>query len=91
MKYSIEKSIEILERAPTVLTTLLSGINDDWVMNNEGPETFSPYDVLGHLIHGEKTDWVARAKMILKFGNTKTFERWDRFAQYEESNGKTLQ
>ncbi len=91
MKYSVEKSIEILERTPVVLQSLLSGINDDWVMNNEGPETFSPYDVIGHLIHGEKTDWILRAKMILEFGNTKTFVPWDRFAQYEESKGKTLQ
>jgi DinB superfamily len=91
MKYSAAKSIDILEKTPAVLTTLLAGISNDWVMNNEGPETFSPYDVLGHLIHGEKTDWVVRAKMILEFGNTKTFERWDRFAQYEESKGKSLQ
>jgi DinB superfamily len=91
MKYSVAKSIEILENTPAVLTTLLAGVSDDWVMNNEGPDTFSPYDVLGHLIHGEKTDWVVRAKMILEFGNTKTFERWDRFAQYEESKGKSLQ
>jgi hypothetical protein len=91
MKYSAAKSIEILDRTPAVLATLLAGVSDDWVMNNEGPETFSPYDVLGHLIHGEKTDWVVRAKMILEFGNTKTFERWDRFAQYEESKGKSLQ
>jgi DinB superfamily len=91
MKYSAAKSIEILDRTPAVLAILLAGVSDDWVMNNEGPETFSPYDVLGHLIHGEKTDWVVRAKMILEFGNTKTFERWDRFAQYEESKGKSLQ
>jgi DinB superfamily len=91
MKYSTAKSIEILERTSAVLAILLSGLSDDWVMNNEAPETFSPYDVLGHLIHGEKTDWVVRAKMILEFGNTKTFERWDRFAQYEESKDKTLQ
>ncbi len=91
MKYSLERSYEILERAPAVLQSLLAGLSDDWIMPNEGPETFSPYDVVGHLIHGEKTDWVPRAKMILEFGNTKTFERYDRFAQYEESNGKSLQ
>ena len=91
MKYSIAKSIEILERTPAVLTTLLSGIDDDWVMNNEGPETFSPYDVIGHLIHGEKTDWTARTKMILEFGSSKPFVPWNRFAQFEESKGKTLQ
>ena len=91
MKYSIERSIEIMERTPTVLNNMLSGIGDDWVMNNEGPETFSPYDVIGHLVHGERTDWTARTKRILEFGDTKTFDLWNRFAQYEESKGKTLQ
>lgn len=91
MRFSIERSIEILERTPGVLNTMLSGIGDEWVMNNEGPETFSPYDVIGHLVHGEKTDWTARTKRILEFGDTKTFDLWNRFAQYEESKGKTLQ
>ena len=85
MKYSLERSYEILDRTPVVLQDLLSGLPDDWVMPNEGPETFSPYDVIGHLVHGEKTDWTVRTKMILEFGNTKTF------AQYEESKGKSLQ
>ena len=91
MKYSLERSYEILDRTPAVLQALLAGLSDDWIMPNEGPETFSPYDVVGHLIHGEKTDWTARAKMILEFGNTKTFERWDRTAMYEASKGKTMQ
>jgi hypothetical protein len=91
MQYSLERSYEILDRTPAVLQALLSGLPDDWVMPNEGPETFSPYDVVGHLIHGEKTDWTARAKMILEFGNTQTFVKWNRFAQYEESKGRSLQ
>jgi hypothetical protein len=91
MKYDLNKSIEILERTPAVLQALLSGINDDWIIQNEGPETFSSYDVIGHLIHGEKTDWTTRTKRIMEYGNSKTFELWDRFAQYEESKGKTLQ
>lgn len=91
MKYSLEESCQLLERTPSVLKTLLSNLVDDWVMNNEGAETFSPYDVVGHLIHGEKTDWVARTKIILEFGLSKPFEPYDRFAQYEESKGKTLQ
>ena len=91
MKYSLERSYEILDRTPAVLHALLAGLSDDWIMPNEGPETFSPYDVVGHLIHGEETDWTARAKMILEFGNTKTFERWDRTAMYEASKGKTMQ
>jgi hypothetical protein len=91
MKYSLERSYEILDRTPAVLQSLLAGLSDDWIMPNEGPETFSPYDVVGHLIHGEKTDWTARMKMILEFGNTKTFERWNRVAMYEESKGKSMQ
>ncbi|HLF45550.1 MAG TPA: DinB family protein [Chitinophagaceae bacterium] len=91
MKYSLDKSFEILERTPAVLKTLLTDLDEDWIMNNEGPETFSPYDVLGHLLHGEKTDWAARIKLILDQGVSKSFIPWDRFAMYEESKGKTLQ
>ncbi|MBL7703656.1 MAG: DinB family protein [Ferruginibacter sp.] len=91
MRYSLERSYEILDRTPAVLNALLCGLPDDWIIPNEGPETFSPYDVVGHLIHGEKTDWTARMKRILEFGNTKMFEKYDRFAQYEESKGKSLQ
>lgn len=91
MKYSVTISVQILERTPVVLKNLLEGIDDNWVMNNEGPETFSPYDVIGHLIHGEKTDWVPRAKIIMEHGLPKPFEPYDRFAQYEESKGKSLE
>lgn len=90
MKYNVSEAATILQRTPAVLKTLLEGLHDEWIMTNEGPETFSPFDVLGHLIHGEKTDWVTRAKMILEYGNTKTFVPWDRFAQYKESEGKSL-
>jgi hypothetical protein len=91
MKYSLERSYEVLERTPTVLRVLLSGLDDEWVMNNEGPETFSPFDVIGHLVNGEKTDWRPRITMILEYGDTKTFALFNRFAQYEESKGKTLE
>jgi hypothetical protein len=91
MQFDIQQSIEILGRTPAVLNALLTELSDEWVMNNEGPETFSPYDVIGHLIHGEKTDWRARTKMILELGNSKTFVPYDRFAQFENSKGKTLQ
>lgn len=91
MKFDIKRSVEILERTPATLKTLLSGLHDDWTMSNEGPETFSPYDVIGHLVHGERTDWAVRAKIILESGLSKPFVPWDRFAQYEESRGKTLE
>ena len=90
MKYSINEAAQVLEKTPLVLRSLLTGLSDGWTLSNEGPDTFSPYDVLGHLIHGEKTDWVTRAKIILAFGISKPFTPWDRFAQYEESKGKTL-
>lgn len=91
MKFTIKQSVEVLERTPAVLKTLLSNLSDDWTMNNEGPDTFSPFDVVGHLLHGEKTDWTVRTTMILEHGLNKTFEPYDRFAQYEESKGKSLE
>ena len=91
MKFDLDKSYQILERTPSVLRIILSGLDDDWTMNNEGPDTFSPYDVIGHLIQGEKTDWKDRATMILEHGTNKSFAPFDRFAQFEESKGKSLQ
>jgi hypothetical protein len=90
MNYDFNRSIQVLERTPATLRELLSGLDENWLMNNEGPETFSPYDVVGHLVHGEKTDWTSRIKRILEHGNTKAFDIFDRFAMYEESKGKTI-
>ena len=91
MNYNQQQAVDILQRIPAVLNSLLRNLPDNWVMNNEGPDTFSPYDVVGHLIHGERTDWVVRAKLILEHGTAKPFATYDRFAQYEESKGKTLE
>lgn len=88
--FSIQKSIAILERTPAVLRSLLQDLPDDWTLQNEGGETWSPYDIVGHYIHGEKTDWIPRIKIILNDGDNKTFEPFDRFAQFKESKGKTL-
>ncbi len=90
MQFDLHQSIEILERTPTVLKSLLSGLSDEWVMQNEGGESWSPYDVVGHLLHGEKTDWMARMNIILQYGESVPFERFDRFAQFTDSKGKTL-
>jgi uncharacterized damage-inducible protein DinB len=70
---------------------MLQNISPDWTENNEGGETWSVFDVLGHLVHGEKTDWIPRAKIILSDAPDKTFQPFDRFAQFDESKGKTLQ
>lgn len=90
MNFTIEKSIEILERTPAVLETMLKNISADWTENNEGGETWRVFDVLGHLVHGEKTDWMARMEIILSDREDKTFKPFDRFAQFEDSKGKTL-
>ncbi len=89
MEFSINKSIEILERTPNVLLQFTRDLSDEWTNVNEGGETWSVYDVIGHLLEGEKTDWTVRTKIILSDGD-KNFTPFDRFAQFETSKGKTL-
>ncbi len=91
MNFNLKKSIEILERTPAVLNTMLQGIDEEWTSNNEGPDTWSVYDIIGHLIHGEQTDWMPRTEIILSEREDKAFVPFDRFAQFEKSKGKTLQ
>src|SRR6266550_4307315 len=86
----LQRTIELLARTPPALDALLRGLPDGWTMRNEGARTWSAYDVIGHLIHGELTDWIPRAKMILQFGDKKPFEPFDRFAQERDSRGKSL-
>ena len=88
--FNISEAINILARIPKLLKDFLSKLPENWVMNNEGIETWSPYDIVGHFIHGEKTDWIPRAKIILQSGTDKPFTPFDRFAQKRESKGKTL-
>jgi hypothetical protein len=90
MELDLERGVEILERTPRVLREMLSGLSPEWVDATEGPETWSPYDIVGHLIHGERTDWIPRAKIILAQGPDLRFIPFDRFAQFRESEGKTL-
>ena len=90
MAFNLHASIEILEQTPQTLTCLLSNLSDGWIRSNEGPDTWSPYDVVGHLIHGEQTDWIQRMDIILGDAEDKTFKPFDRFAQFENSKGKTL-
>lgn len=90
MRFHLPDGIEILERTPGTFRMMLGGLSDVWTLPNEGPETFSAFDNLGHLIHGERTDWIVRARIILEQGASRRFEPYDRFAQYEESAGKSL-
>jgi hypothetical protein len=89
MEYRLDQAKEILRRTPATLNALLSDLPNDWVLANEGPDTFSPYDVIGHLIEGEENDWIPRARIILEHGEARPFEKFDRFAMYEKSKGKS--
>jgi len=91
MEFDLHKTLEILERTPGVLDSLLGGLSQNWTDNNEGSESWSPFDVLGHLVHGERTDWLPRMELILSEKEDKTFEPFDRFAQFRHSKGKTAQ
>ena len=90
MKFDLAKSVQVLERTPVVLADILQNVSNDWTMNNEGDDTWSPYDIVGHLIHGERTDWMPRLEIILH-KEDKKFIPYDRFAQFKESEGKDLQ
>jgi hypothetical protein len=90
MKYDLEKACQVLGRTPGVLKAMLSGLDESWTGSNEGPDTFSPFDVVGHLVFGEKTDWMVRANIILKDGVSRAFTPYDRFAQKTESIGKSI-
>ena len=86
---SLDDAVAILERTPASLGALLEGLPERWVRATEGDGTWSPYDVIGHLIHGESTDWIPRARHILA-GETRPFEPFDRTAQFRESRGQSL-
>ena len=90
MNFSLDDAIPVLARTPRVLDTLLRDLPEPWIRGTEGPETWSPYDVVGHLIHGERTDWIPRVEHLLTHGESKPFKPFDRFAQFEESREKTL-
>jgi DinB superfamily len=90
MDFDLPAGFAVLERTPHVLRALLAGLPPTWTDATEGPETWSPYVILGHLIHGERTDWIPRARLILDQGPQRRFTPYDRFAQFRESEGKSL-
>ena len=81
MDFDLDKAIPILERTPGVLTTLLEDVPDDWTTVREGPDTWSPREIVAHLIHGERTDWIPRARIIIKQGSYRRFDPFDRNAE----------
>jgi hypothetical protein len=90
MEHALPHTISLLSRTPAALDALLRDLPEAWTLRNEGENSWSAFDVVGHLIHGERTDWIPRARIILQFGETKAFEPFDRWAQERESQGKSL-
>ena len=90
MNLDLAETMEILGRTPVVLDTLLRGIGPEWHDRNEGEGTWRPRDVVGHLVHGEETDWIPRARLILEHGETREFVPFDRFAQFDRFAGWSL-
>jgi DinB superfamily len=86
----MDEAVAVLTRTPATLDALLRGLPEGWVSAHEGGESWSPFDVLGHLIHGERTDWIPRARIIVDYGEARAFDKFDRFAQFDESKGRTL-
>jgi hypothetical protein len=90
MKFDLSECIKILNRTPFLIDQMLLGLSDELIFSNEGGDTWSPYDIVGHLIHGELTDWIPRAEIILDDNLNKNFMPFDRFAQIEISKGSSL-
>ena len=91
MHFDLELSITLLGRTPDTLGALLDGLGEPWVRGTEGPDTFSPFDVVGHLIDGEETDWIPRARIILAQGSDLRFEPYDRFRHRARNAGRSLE
>ena len=89
-EFNLAEAIAVLSRTPATLDALLRGLPDIWVRSNEGKDTWSAFDIVGHLIVGERTDWMPRARIILENGEARPFEPFDRFAQAKQNQGKSL-
>jgi len=91
IRFDLDLSIDTLRRSPATLQVLLGGLDTAWVRGTEGPDTFSPFDVVGHLIDGEETDWIPRARIILAKGPSLRFEPYDRFRHKSRNTGRSLE
>jgi hypothetical protein len=90
MEHHLPHTIALLSRTPATLNALLRDLPDSWTHENEGENTWSAFDIVGHLIHGERTDWMPRARIILQSGEAQPFPPFDRLAQIRESHRKSL-
>jgi hypothetical protein len=91
MRFDLDNAVDVLARTPATVKTLLDGIGESWARGNEGEKTFSPFDNIGHLIDGEETDWMPRARIILSNDGDKRFTPYDRFRHYQRNAGRTLE
>jgi hypothetical protein len=91
MTAHLEQTVALLSRTPAALAALLRGLPENWTHRSEGDNTWSVFDILGHLIHGERTDWMPRIAIILEHGESRPFDAFDRFAQARESEGKSFE
>lgn len=91
LPFDLPAGAAVLARTPVTLREMLAGLPPQWISADEGLDTWSPYVIVGHLVHGERTDWIPRARIILAQGSNRRFEPFDRFAQLRESNGKSLE
>ena|SRR5690349_18887218 len=90
MELQLDHARDILRRTPSTLKLLLQDLPEEWLTTNEGPQTWSPYDVVGHLIHAEETDWIPRARIILEHGESRAFTPFNREGMFEKSQGKSI-
>ena len=90
MEFQLDHATEILRRTPATLNSLLRHLPEEWLLATEGPESWSPFDVVGHLIHAEEADWIPRARVILEHGEGRAFEPFDRHAMFEKARGKAI-
>jgi hypothetical protein len=90
MEHDLQYTMALLTRTPAVLDALLRDLPDAWTLRHEGENTWSAFEVVGHLIHAERTDWIPRARLVLQFGETQPFQSFDRGGHRRESQGKSL-
>lgn len=90
-EFNLDETVAVLRRTPATLDALLRGLPESWARSNEGKDTWSAFDIVGHLIIGERTDWMPRVRVILAHGEARPFDPFDRFAQLKETQNKSLE
>ena len=90
MDFQILQVLEVLSQTPATVRSMLGNLSDEWIFASADENDWSAFDIIGHFIHGEETDWIPRAEIILAQGENIAFEPFDRFAQFEISKGKTI-